>query len=41
MFWKSHSMVCYAILCYGMVWKVWYAMRFQCYEISMLYYAMV
>ena len=26
-----YSMVCFAILCYGMVWKVWYDMRFQCY----------
>ena len=24
-------MVWYGMLCYGMVWKVWYAMRFQCY----------
>ena len=34
-------MVCYAILCYGMVWKVWYAMRFQCYAMRFLCYAMV
>ena len=26
-----YGMLCYAILCYDMVWKVWYAMRFQCY----------
>ena len=34
----------YGMLCYGMVWKAWYAMRFQCYamyEISMLCYEMV
>ena len=24
-------MVCYAILCYVMVWKFWYAMKFHCY----------
>ena len=24
-------MVWYAMLSYAMVWKVWYAMRFQCY----------
>ena len=28
-----YAILCYAMLCYGMiwkVWKVWYAMRFQC-----------
>ena len=37
-----YGMVCYAILvCYGMVWKVWYAMRFQCYAMRFLCYAML
>ena len=36
-----YGMLCYAILCYGMVWKVWYAMRFQCYAMRFLCYAMV
>ena len=37
-------MVWYALLCYlcfGMVWKVWYGMRFQCYAMRFLCYAMV
>ena len=42
-FWKEsfYGMVCYAILCYGMVWKVWYAMRFQCFTMRFLCYAML
>ena len=42
-FWKDsfYGMVCYAILCYGMVLKVWYAMRFQCYAMRFLCYAIV
>ena len=42
-FWKDsfYGMVCYAILCYGMEWKVWYEISMLCYEISMLWYDMV
>ena len=45
--WRNlHSMpsfliVCYAMVWYDMVWNVWYAMVFLCYEIWMLCYAMV
>ena len=36
-----YGMICYAFLCYGMVWKVRYAMRFQWYAMKFLCYAMV
>ena len=38
---KSNSIVWYGILSYGMVWKVWYGMRFQCYAMRFLCYAIV
>ena len=35
MFFKTvilwYGMLCQAMLSYAMVWKIWYAMRFQCY----------
>ena len=34
-----YGMLFYAILCYSMVWKVWYAMRFQWY--AMIYLCML
>ena len=34
-------MVWYAFLCYGMVWKVWNTMKFQCYAMRFLCFAMV
>ena len=34
-------MVWYAMLSYAMVWKVWYALGFQCYAMRFLYYAML
>ena len=38
---KSNSMVWYCMLSCGMVWKVWYGMRFQCYAMIFLCYDMV
>ena len=36
-----YGMLYYDILCYGMVWKVWYAIKFQCYALRFQMYAMV
>ena len=30
----------YDMLCYGMVWNVWCAMRFQCYAMRFLCYGL-
>ena len=40
-FYRMVCYACYAILCYGMVWKVWYHMRFLWYAMRFLCYAMV
>lgn len=31
-----YDMLCFAILCYGMVWSVLYAIGFLCYDMCML-----
>ena len=33
-----YDLLCYAIMCYGMVWKIWYAMRFLYYAMRFLCY---
>ena len=40
-FLKSHSMVCYPMLCYGMESILCHKISIICFEISMLCYAMV